>query len=205
MISTVKYLEKNFLRPLRPENAGVEDMGTPSPYDAATDAWLAAIPAEPTDARKTLIDNLILDLKGIGPAATGSNQWQFLDRLTITAGHDGPSCLFDLVDPTKQGSAINSPVFTVDRGYAGGVAEYIDLNDNRSTDRVNETDTSMFILCANKRTAVGPTFAYLCGAYDNVVANNFHYLRIRSETQDICRAPAGALQISVHYPRSFLG
>ncbi len=105
----------------------------PSSYDAATLAWVAAVIANGgtvSDARKILVDALIVGLKGDGV-------WTKLDRLWLFAAENTASALTDIVADqlaTSHGSTIS---FTIDRGYQGTSSssdnDYIDSGFNPTT------------------------------------------------------------------------
>jgi hypothetical protein len=95
--------------------------------DADTTAWVAAVVGNGgtvSGGRQTLVNSLIVGLKADGV-------WSKLDRLWLTAAEDTVSALTDLV-ATSLATAINSPTFTVDRGYEGEDAavptKYINSN-----------------------------------------------------------------------------
>lgn len=100
---------------------------TPTPtssYSAEAEAYFAAMTTQPDATRKGLINDLIVSAKA------GANAWSALDRLALLASHDSQSALLDAHDPTKTASAVNSPTFTVDRGFAGdGASSYIDFGE----------------------------------------------------------------------------
>jgi len=99
--------------------------GPPPPsYSAEATAYFAAMTSQPDATRKGLINTLIVALKA------GANAWSALDRFVLFASHDSQSALLDAHDPTKSASAVNSPVFTTDRGFAGdGASSHIDLGE----------------------------------------------------------------------------
>lgn len=104
--------------------------GRPSrSYDAATTAWVAAVISAGgtvSTPRKGVVDDLIVGLKTDGV-------WTKLDRLWPFAAENAASALTDLVADASA-SAVSSPTFTTDRGYAGnGSSAYIDSNFNAVT------------------------------------------------------------------------
>lgn len=93
------------------------------PEDSATTAWAAAVVAAGgtvSDARRSLVNDLILGLKSDGI-------WTKLDRLWILAAENSQSALIDLV-ANETASIVSTPVptFTTDRGYTGAGGGYID-------------------------------------------------------------------------------
>lgn len=107
-------------------------MGFPaaaSTFDAATDAWVAAVIANGgsvSDPRKAIVDALIVGLKADG-------LFTKLDRLWLFAAEDQPSALTDIIADSLA-TAVNSPTFTVDRGYTGNASNMqVDTNFNATT------------------------------------------------------------------------
>jgi hypothetical protein len=102
-------------------------------YDAATLAWEAAVGAiNVSTGRKDLIDALIKGLKTDGI-------WTKLDRLWIFRAENSTCALTDL-KALAVATAVNSPTFTPDRGYAGnGSTSYINTNFNPGTGTPNYT------------------------------------------------------------------
>jgi hypothetical protein len=75
---------------------------------------------EPDDTRKGIIDTLISDLKTAGI-------WAKLDVLWVLAAHDAQAARLNWKAPASFAlTAVNSPTFTTDRGYAGnGSTSYL--------------------------------------------------------------------------------
>lgn len=107
-------------------------------FDSATTAWASAVVTAGgtvSGTRKTLVDALIVGLKSDGI-------WTKIDRLWIFAAENSQSALIDLVVLT-QATAVSSPTFTIDRGYAGnGSSAYIDSNFNPTSGSPNYTQNS---------------------------------------------------------------
>jgi hypothetical protein len=93
--------------------------------DAVT--YIAAMTVPPDSARQTLISNLIAGLKTDGV-------WSKIGALYLLAAHDSQAALINAKTPgTATVSAVNSPVFTVDRGYAGdGISAHLNTNTTHS-------------------------------------------------------------------------
>lgn len=103
--------------------------GTPAPgYSAEATAYFAAMSVQPDATRKGLIDALISGLKSDGV-------WAKLDCLYLLGAHDAQAARLNAKNPgTFTASAVNSPTFTVDRGYAGdGATSYLDTGFNPAT------------------------------------------------------------------------
>lgn len=77
----------------------------------ATLTLLAAMTSPPSAVRKALINSTIRSLQAAGI-------WQLLDAFYMLAAHDAQAALLNWKDPSKYLlAAVNSPTFTVDRGY----------------------------------------------------------------------------------------
>ncbi len=80
-----------------------------------------------TNARKALIDTCIGALKTAGV-------WSKLDALYLFAAADAQAARQNWIQDLYNATAVSSPTFTADRGYAGdGAASYVDSNFNPST------------------------------------------------------------------------
>lgn len=93
-------------------------------------ALFAAMEVQPDGARKTLINATILALVEAGV-------WNKLDALYLFAAHDDQAALLNWIDPGGpfDATAVTSPTFTVDEGYAGNgllaeLASYVNTNCN---------------------------------------------------------------------------
>lgn len=88
-------------------------------YSAEAMALFARFTTPPTVARKTLINNMIVALKAAGV-------WAKLDCLWLEAAADSQAARQNWMRDAFNLTAINSPNFTVDRGYAGdGSTSYL--------------------------------------------------------------------------------
>lgn len=114
-----------------------------SAYDPAAVALFAAMTTPPTDARKALINALIVSLKAAGI-------WTLLDVLYLIAAADSQAARLNCINPaTFTLSAVNSPAFTADRGYAGdGLSAYVDTTLNPVTapsPKIAQNDNSQWV------------------------------------------------------------
>lgn len=96
-------------------------------YSAEALALFARFTTPPDDARKVVINNLIVALKGAGV-------WAKFDAFYMMAGADAQAArrnwIADIYNPT----AVSSPTFTADRGYTGnGSSSYLNSNFNPAT------------------------------------------------------------------------
>lgn len=114
---------------------------TPPPsggLDQATQLWIIAVGnagGTVSAERQILVNDLIVGLKADGI-------WTKLDRLWLFAAENEPSALVDIVADSLA-TAVNSPTFTIDRGYNGdGATSYINSNYAPFTNGVNYQTTS---------------------------------------------------------------
>lgn len=90
-------------------------------------ALVARFTTQPTNARKALIDTLVGALKTAGV-------WSKLDAFYIMAAHDAQAAQRNWIADAYNLTPVNSPAFTVDRGYQGdGATSYLDTGFNPST------------------------------------------------------------------------
>jgi hypothetical protein len=96
-------------------------------YDPDAAALFSRFTTPPTDARKALINSLIVSLKTAGV-------WSKLDVLKIRAAADSQAARRNWIADTFNDTAVASPTFTVDRGYTGdGVAAYLESSFDPTT------------------------------------------------------------------------
>jgi hypothetical protein len=110
-------------------------------YDPASAALFAAMTTPPSDARKALINNLIVALKAAG-------SWATMDTLYVEAAADSQAARLSWKNPgVNTLIEVNSPTFTVDRGYTGnGTTSYLSTGYNPGDGRTyNLTQNSSVI------------------------------------------------------------
>lgn len=96
-------------------------------YEAEATALFARFTTPPTSARKAIINTLIKALKDGGV-------WSKLDALYLTAAADAQAARRNWVQDAFNLTAVNSPTFTADRGYAGnGSSSYLRTGFNPTT------------------------------------------------------------------------
>lgn len=106
-------------------------------YDSDAQAFFDRLPAQPSAARKALVNDMIV-------AAKDNGWWAETDALHLmafglgdpgdTTTDDATAALFNLRQDAYHLTAFNSPAFTTDRGYAGnGVSAYLSTNFNPTT------------------------------------------------------------------------
>lgn len=101
-----------------PDVAG-RTRGVPDPAAAAL---IARMSVAPDAARSGLIDAAVRAIKAAGV-------WAKLEALWLMAAHDAQAARLNWVSSSYSLSAVNSPAFTADRGYAGdGATRYLDTN-----------------------------------------------------------------------------
>lgn len=95
-------------------------------YDTDAQNYFAAMTVQPDATRKGLINDLFVGLKTDGV-------WAKPDWLILLASHDAQAARINARTPSKIAAAVNSPTFTVDRGFTGdGATSYIDFGENLS-------------------------------------------------------------------------
>ncbi len=128
----------------------------------ATKKWADAVALAGgtiSTARRALVSDLVFGLMLDGV-------WPKLDRLWLFAAENYQTALIDLV-AQDQASAVNTPTFTPDRGYAGSSTAYIDTTYNPVTNGVNYTLTSAHIAVWDN-TNRAPALVNATGSYDGV-------------------------------------
>ncbi|MES2442780.1 MAG: hypothetical protein V4574_08105 [Pseudomonadota bacterium] len=139
-----------------PEVAGRARSGR----DAAANALIARMTSAPGEARAGLIDALVRGLKDAGV-------WAKLDLLYLLAAHDAQAARLNWVEAAHDLTAVNSPGFTVDRGYAGdGTASYLDTGWAPSGAVHFVQDSAALGCWLNAGTDTGSDFAVAMGARD---------------------------------------
>jgi len=106
--------------------------GVAPAIDTDATAWKNAVVGAGgtvSNTRLALVSSLITNLKS-------NSLWTLLDRLWLFAAENTQSALTD-IKSLQIATAVNSPTFTIDRGYAGnGTTSYVDTNYNPSTNAV---------------------------------------------------------------------
>lgn len=172
--------------------------GGPDTYPyahAETQALVATMAASPDAARKGLIDEAIGALKTAGV-------WAKLDLLYVLAAHHEQAARLNWVQP---GSftlvAVNGPVFTADRGFAGnGTDRYLDTGWDPATNAVAMTQNSAHV-GAYTRTAqpnVGGDFGSMTTAYLFARAGTGTDARIRVTGSTIATPSSIAAPLPLH-------
>ena len=105
------------------------------PLDADAALYVNAMVVNPDFVRRTVINQLFLDLKGVGNHGT-DNIFSQLDFLYPLAAHTQQAGLLD-IKRDFDATAVNAPAFVVDRGFTGGTDEYIRTMFTPSIDGVN--------------------------------------------------------------------
>jgi len=97
---------------------------------AETKALLARMSVQPSAARRTLINNLIVSLKNAGI-------WSKMDLLYVMAAHDQQAARLCWNNAAFNLTEVSTPTWTVDRGYTGdGVAMELTTGYTSSTSAV---------------------------------------------------------------------
>lgn len=92
------------------------------------EAFVTAMDVEPNDTRKGIIDDLFV-------ALAASTAYAKLDYIHVYAAHTSQAGTLNLIDPeTFQATLVNSPTFTVDRGFTtNGTTSEVDTGFNPAT------------------------------------------------------------------------
>lgn len=102
-------------------------------------AIIGAMSPAPNAARQSLINTTVIALKAAGLPPK-------IDSLQVYAAHADQPARLDWMNPSRVATAVNSPTFTVDRGFAGdGLTSYVDTNYNPVTAGVNYTLNSAMV------------------------------------------------------------
>lgn len=89
-------------------------------FDPAATALFARMTVQPDNTRKALINSTILGFKSAGI-------WTPADAIHFQAAHDAQAARLNWKGDIYNLTAVNSPVFIIDRGYGGdGVSAYLD-------------------------------------------------------------------------------
>jgi hypothetical protein len=120
-------------------------VGTAGPYraiDPDAAAYASAMTVAPSAARVVLFDAFVRAIKAGG-------LWTRLDVLYLLAAHDGQAGRLNLMAPgLRTCTAVNSPSFVVDRGFAGdGATSYLStgLNPGLGGTLFSLDDASLFV------------------------------------------------------------
>lgn len=94
-----------------------------SGYDGDASALFSAMTVQPDATRKARINDLVVGLKADGV-------WTKLDWLVLLAASTAQQALLNWRMPSKVLQSVNSPTFTVDRGFMGdGATSYLSLGE----------------------------------------------------------------------------
>lgn len=118
-----------------------------SPHAAA---FFARLATQPTSLRKRQYNTLITSLVGAGI-------WDKLDALLVLAAADSATALTNLKSSSFAPSAVNSPTFTTDRGFASNAStSYLNANYTPSTAGGVYVQNSAHISLWNRTESDGP-------------------------------------------------
>ena len=155
-----------------------------SGVQAETTALLAAMSVQPSAARKTVIDNLIVALKNAGV-------WTTLDMLYVCAAHDAQAGRINWINPASVATATSSPTFTTDRGYIGTASGYLATGVNWSAlTKFTQNSAHLGAWIQNDAT-VGNTNTSVIGGATNanrysvipkIITTNVQSLRVNGTT-----------------------
>jgi len=124
----------------------------------------------PSAARQAIINQLVLDLKGLGN--TGAvDIWSQLDILQIYAAEDDIQAKTEWIraNGTLDAIELNAPTFTSDLGYASSTGNAINTSYNPNTEATNYTlNNNAFGVFVE----AGVSAAYICGSNSGVVVGS---------------------------------
>lgn len=144
--------------------------------------WLNYVTVKPDGQRLGIIDGIIKALKGTGI-------WFKFDALWFLAAHDSQAACLNWKNPaTYTLTPVNSPIFTIDRGYQGnGTSSYLNTNFNFNTNGVNFTlnNASLGVysrtnLAQNNRVDIGVADTLLQGR----TGSNVSAIRVNQSNAD---------------------
>lgn len=96
-------------------------------YDPDALTYFSRMDVQPDKARKQLVSDMFA-------AGKVKSFWAKLDALWIHAAHDAQAARLNWISSNYDCLTVNSPAFTVDRGYMGdGIASYINTQFNPAT------------------------------------------------------------------------
>lgn len=131
-------------------------------YDALASTYFAGVVSaggSVSVARKALVNNLIVGLRSDGDLAS-------LDYMLLLCAEDSQGALLDVISGVTA-TAVNSPTFTANQGYAGnGTTSYVNSNFNASTMGVAYTNNSCHLMIYDRTSRTGSTLVGNCGAND---------------------------------------
>jgi hypothetical protein len=140
---TVELRAVNAIGPSR-----TSDVKSATPTVGWADTLYAAMSVQPDATRQGHIETLINALRTAGV-------WAKLDVFYVMAAHDAQAARLNWRNPaTFALSAVNSPTFTTDRGYAGnGSSSYLNTAWDAATNGVlyTQNSASMFAWCRTSR------------------------------------------------------
>lgn len=128
--------------------------GSGASYDADATAVFNAMATMPDATRKGHINTLVTALKSAGI-------WTKLDHLVVCANTAEADGLLDWKNPSTPWTAVNSPTFTSDQGYAGnGTSSYLVGPTNLSSLTQYQQNSGHIALWSRTATAAASTTAY---------------------------------------------
>lgn len=136
--------------------------GAPAPYvpaNSQTVAFFGRLATQPSNARAALYDTLI-------GALVTAGVWSLLDVLYLLAASDSATALTNLASASFGATAVSSPAFTANRGYAGnGSTSYINSNYDPSTAGGQYSLNSGHMAVWDMTVRAGTNTSFLCGRH----------------------------------------
>lgn len=140
--------------------------GTYTVVNAETTTLLAAMSVQPDMRRTIIIDTFIGALKTAGV-------WSKIDVMWVLAAHDEQAGRLNWKSPGSFTlTAVNSPTFTTDRGFAGNQStSYLDTGWDWGTNGVQYTQNDAHAFAYQRTSGTGvPVFAQGTASYRTSIA-----------------------------------
>lgn len=158
--------------------AALRPVATAPSVDAAATAYSAAMTTPLTSGRLALVSDLVVALKA-------ASAWTPLDWLCLLAQETAQGGRVNLRNPAKILSAVNSPIFTADRGFAGdGATSYLDFGER-------------FDAAGNGFALNSATLGAWCNQQGASIGSKPHIGQAASPARAIINAHGGSSTVSV--------
>jgi hypothetical protein len=130
------------------------------PVNSETVALIARMTVKPDAARQRIIDATVTSLKAAG-------LWAKLEALWVLEAHDAQAAQRNWIADAFNLTPVNSPTFTVDRGYAGnGSSSYLNTGFNPSLGSIFTQNSGSFGYYLSAGTITGSNSAIGMGCSD---------------------------------------
>jgi hypothetical protein len=147
-------------------------------YGSPADRLISRMTLPPTDTRRQIIEALIADLSQCGV-------WDKLDALYLFAAHSAQAARLNWKSSTvADATSVNSPLFTVDRGFTGdGGTSFLDTNTPASEYvKYAANDATLGVYVRNSVSLNANDIASTPYSHITVGASNNIVVRVNSST-----------------------